>query len=196
MELFPQDNRSNYVNVTDQFVSSFTSEAFTKLVVETAEIDLVFHKADKFGMKVFMLLPNEASLLHIDSKFTDELLRCTIKADKKNLKAYVVISVPVCRELIVKSGDGDIDIHSISAETVKISSQTGDVSATIKKGSSFSIKTESGDINIAIPPKVFKISAKSECGEVTKIGVKSFPASKKKITCLSDSGDILIKNIN
>ena len=193
-ERVPNDDRSHYENVTNQIVPNLSYNSFNRFYIETSDIELILHKADQFRLEVFMLLPNELPLLHIQSRLNDSDMRIAIACDKHNIKAYVNIYLPFCDELTVKSAQGDIKLLDISAGKVKITSLAGDVLAKVANSISISIKTDSGNIDIVVPSKVYKLAAKSKDGDVIYEDIKSISASEKKITCLSSCGDILIKS--
>lgn len=143
--------------------------------------------ANQFLFKVFLRDIKDTEYINIT--YEDEVF--TISSLKKNIQGKLEVFLPALTKVKVNTRNADICVSSIKAETIDIFSDNGDINADIADILEGKIVSQNGDISLKLPENIYKLSLKTNTGDITR-KIKSVKDSSRMIKCKSECGDILV----
>lgn len=185
-----------YYDVTDKVNICHPDKKNFKSINIVSDIDVRINKGERFEIRVFSANSENITYVEINCNVSEDVLSINVLSRNNRIdRIYVSISIPknlYC--LKVNTSNTDIILKNIKSELLKLSSQNGDVQVYDSDFNDCKVKTNNGDINFGLNFKTYKIKAFSKLGDTILHDVKSDSSSNRSINCISEKGDIVIRN--
>lgn len=149
--------------------------------------------ASKIKLSVFLEDVNYMEYLDIKYLNDSEKLIIQVLAKKEIEHGYIKVILPELEKFEVVSKYSDLKINRAYADEISISTNSGDVVASIDMTRYAKIVSDSGDILLKTKNKMFKIDATSKNGDVIWNNIKSNRKSNDEIKIFSKNGDVQVK---
>ena len=119
-----------------------------------------------------------------------EKVRVTIEATRGDVR------VNAHRGLVdLSTGAGNISVEAFCGTLVRATAKGGDVDVSAScPPQRVEVRTDSGDVRVAVPPGMYSIEADSNTGNAEVDGLTALDTAPFRIQALSNSGDVIVRS--
>jgi len=190
------DKKKKYIDVTDSFEIDLFYKIKNRILVDTnIELHICKSEDDFAHLKIYSTQEMTADKINFSLRNSQDNTHITIEYKNEIRNCYIVLYLPWICSLDVISSNADIIIEKCSIDSCFVKTRGGDIIIRELLFKIVKCVTVSGDISMLIDNAPVKYKLHSKYGEKVVEKVKNCHNSSREIKCVSEDGDILLKNI-